>query len=525
MFEALETGKNLTAEEFKDYREDLRPALLEAQFALAKRDYPVLIVMRGFDGAGKGAVVHRLNEWMDARLIETHALWMHSDEEESRPYYWRFWQRLPPRGRIGIMLGTWYQRATYRAMAGLLDDAGFELAMRRAVDFEQTLVADGALVIKLWLHVSRDMQRLQLSQEAPRQQQNPRVPGDPEAWWSTRGEPQHRGADPVSNLPADPEEWWRRYPQALEVSERLLRLTDSGEAPWHLVEANDRYYRDATAATLILNAMNGHEPGGTASTHPVKFLPEPGGQPTVLDHVDLSRHVPRDEYKLRLAVLQDRVQDLFWQAHRERRSLVAVFEGWDAAGKGSALRRLTAAVDPRLYKLVQFAAPTDEERAHHYLWRFWRQLQRDGRATLFDRSWYGRVLVERVEALVPESTWRRAYSEINDFEAQLVEHGCIVAKFWLHISKDEQLKRFKDREAKPHKQYKISKEDWRNRKKWDDYSLAVEDMVANTSTGKAPWHLVAGNDKKSARLEILELLCEHFEQCLGDRTRRLRDRA
>jgi len=515
MFEALETGKHLTEEQFKAQRAELRPALLEAQFELAERDYPLIVVMGGFDGAGKGAVVHRFNEWMDPRLIETHALWMHSDEEETRPYFWRFWRRLPPRGRTGIMLGNWYQRAAYRAMAGSLDEDGFELAMRRALAFERMLVDDGALVVKLWLHVSRDMQRRQLSYEAPRQHQNPRVPTNPEAWWISREAARGEAPSNAAPVPADPAAWWARYPRALEVSEQLIRLTDSGEAPWHLIEADDSYYRDTTAAGLLLRAMRNHEPANGGPVRRDRNAPGGDPQPTILDAVDLSRRVPREEYRPRLAKLQGRIQDLFWQAHREHRSLVAVFEGWDAAGKGSAIRRLTAAVDPRLYMLVQFAAPTDEERAHHYLWRFWRRLQRDGRATLFDRSWYGRVLVERVEELTPPATWRRAYSEINDFESQLVEHGCIVAKFWLHISKDEQLKRFEDREAKPHKQHKITDEDWRNREKWDNYALAVEDMVANTSTGAAPWHLVAGNDKKAARLEILELLCEHFESHLG----------
>lgn len=238
-------------------------------------------------------------------------------------------------------------------------------------------------------------------------------------------------------------------------------------------------------------------------------------QPTVLDKVDLGARLAKDDYKQRLQAQQARLQDLAWQAHRRRRSLIAVFEGWDAAGKGSAIRRVTAAIDPRLYHLVQFAAPTDEERRHHYLWRFWRRLERDGRATFFDRSWYGRVLVERVEGLASPGAWRRAYGEINQFEQQLLEHGCVVAKFWLHISPEEQLKRFREREESPHKQHKITPEDWRNRERWREYELAVEDMVAHTSTEAAPWTLVAGNDKRFARVQILQTLCERLEAALA----------
>jgi polyphosphate kinase 2 (PPK2 family) len=194
--------------------------------------------------------------------------------------------------------------------------------------------------------------------------------------------------------------------------------------------------------------------------------------------------------------------------------VVAVFEGWDAAGKGSAIRRVTGAIDPRLYKLVQVGAPTDEENAQHYLWRFWRQLQRDGRATFFDRSWYGRVLVERVEQFASPAEWQRAYSEINQFERQLVAHGCIVLKFWIHISKDEQMARFKTRAQEPHKRHKITDEDWRNREKWHDYELAVDQMVSHTSTQHAPWTLVAGNDKPWARIQILKTFCKTMSAAL-----------
>ena len=238
------------------------------------------------------------------------------------------------------------------------------------------------------------------------------------------------------------------------------------------------------------------------------------GQPTVLDKVDLTQVLERDEYKVKLRKQQDKLQDLAWELNAQQRSVVAVFEGWDAAGKGSAIRRVTQAIDPRLYKLVQYAAPSDEERAQHYLWRFWRNLQRDGRSTLFDRSWYGRVLVERVEGFARPDEWKRAYNEINLFEKQLVDHGNIVVKFWIHISPDEQLARFEARENELHKQHKITDEDWRNREKWEDYALAVEDMVAHTSTRYAPWTLVAGNDKKCARVEILETLCGTIKKAL-----------
>jgi polyphosphate kinase 2 (PPK2 family) len=235
-----------------------------------------------------------------------------------------------------------------------------------------------------------------------------------------------------------------------------------------------------------------------------------------LDTVDLGLTLDRNTYSRKLKKYQGKLQDLIWKAYRKKRSVVAVFEGWDAAGKGSAIRRVTNAVDPRLFHLVQFAAPSDEERAKHYLWRFWRQLERDGRCTFFDRSWYGRVLVERVEQFASTGEWQRAYSEINQFEEQLVDHGSIVLKFWIHISQEEQLARFRAREAEPHKRHKITQEDWRNREKWPAYEAAVHEMVNRTSTRHAPWSLISGDDKPYARIQILKTFCKTIERALDD---------
>jgi polyphosphate kinase 2 (PPK2 family) len=309
------------------------------------------------------------------------------------------------------------------------------------------------------------------------------------------------------------------YEQILEASEKLILGTDSSHSPWHLVEAEDRHYRDIRAGEIIRRAMQTRalrvDSGAVPEVEVTQNI-SLGRQPTVLDSVDLTLKVEKEKYRRQLLKCQEKLQDLAWRAYRQRRSVVAVFEGWDAAGKGSAIRRVTGAIDPRLYKVVQIGAPTDEERAHHYLWRFWRQLQRDGRVTVFDRSWYGRVLVERVEQYAERAEWLRAYSEINQFERQLVAHGCIVLKFWIHISADEQIARFHAREQEPHKQHKITAEDWRNRERWQDYELAVDQMVSHTSTAHAPWTLVAGNDKPHARIQILKTFCKTLKRALAD---------
>jgi polyphosphate kinase 2 (PPK2 family) len=241
----------------------------------------------------------------------------------------------------------------------------------------------------------------------------------------------------------------------------------------------------------------------------------PGPQPTLLEHIDLRQSLDRDGYRERLRKAQDRLYRLAWALHRKQRHVVGVFEGWDAAGKGGAIRRLTRAMDARLYRTISVRAPTDEELAHHYLWRFWRHLPMRGYMVLYDRSWYGRVLVERVEGFASRHEWQRAYLEINDFEEQLVDHGTVLVKFWLHVSPEEQLERFRSREATPWKMYKITDEDWRNREQRSAYEEAVNEMLARTSTEFAPWTLVAADDKRHARVQVIETFCDRLEASLG----------
>lgn len=485
IFEQFETGTTVSKSEFSKRVQVLRQQLLTAQFALRDTPHPLILVIAGVDGAGKGALVHRLNEWMDPRGIETNTFWEHSDEQDSRPYFWRFWQALPARGRTGIFLGSWYTKPSQQYVEEQISRSEFERYCRSIETFERQLSDDGAIIVKLWLHVSEDTQRKQVEEEAPREQQNPRVTDTP---YELRG----------------------KYHNTLRVAEQLIRQTQTLQCPWHIIDGEDKRYRELRAGEIILDSLHRR----MNLSLPPTPLPDLSTPPDHLGCVDLGQALKRDTYKRNLAKYQARLQDLAWRAFRQRRSLVAVFEGWDGAGKGSAIRRVTGAIDPRLYKLVQIAAPSDEELAHQYLWRFWRQLQRDGRATIFDRSWYGRVLVERVEGFASDDEWRRAYSEINEMEAELVRHGSIVAKFWIHINQEEQLARFEAREQEPHKRYKITEEDWRNRDKWPEYELAVNQMIEQTSTAIAPWTLVAGNDKLHARVSILKTLCNTIASAL-----------
>ena len=495
MFEAAELGRKVSRADYDSELPDLRAGLLEAQRGLRQANVPVIVLFSGADGSGKSETVQRLYEWLDARGLETNAFGPPSDEERERPPYWRFWRTLPPAGRIGMFLGSWYTDPVVGRAYGTLSRAELDWATRRVAFFEQMLVDGGALVFKFWLHLSKKGQRKRLVT----------LEKSKDTAWRV-----------------SPLEWkhYKLYSRFIKASEHMLRGTDTGPAPWFVVEAEDERYRELTIGRTLLAGMRRRLAGegepyrAQVAPAPTRELASVGARVTVLDRVDLERRLPDKAYRSRLIRLQAKVHRLVRAASDQGVSVVVVFEGWDAAGKGGAIRRLAAAVDPRLYRIISVAAPTDEEKAHHYLWRFWRHLPRAGRVTVYDRSWYGRVLVERVEGFAAETAWRRAYLEINEFEEQLTEAGVVIVKFWLHVSQEEQLRRFEDRKATPYKQHKITDEDWRNRAKWGAYHEAVNEMVVRTSTRFAPWTLVAGNDKKHARVKVLETFVRHLEKAL-----------
>ena len=309
--------------------------------------------------------------------------------------------------------------------------------------------------------------------------------------------------------------------------------TSTGTSPWCIVEGADQYFRSLTVGTIIRDEINKHiekleslavsaDEAPAVTTTEDNSDSEPPTQlkgSTVLDVMDMTLSLTKSEYKQQLQAYQARLNQLQRKALKKKLSTILVFEGPDAAGKGGAIRRVTAALDARHVQVLPIAAPTDEEQAHHYLWRFWRHLSRAGRMTIFDRSWYGRVLVERIEGFASEEEWRRAYAEINEFEEMLTDSGILLMKFWVHITKEEQLDRFKQRELIPHKQWKLTDEDWRNREKWEEYEQAINDIIERTSTRIAPWTLIEGNDKKHARIKVIKTLCERMEDALKDDTK------
>jgi polyphosphate:AMP phosphotransferase len=491
MFESAELGHKISKESYRKEVPELRAALLDAQYELKEKGkIPVVVLVSGQDGAGKGETINILYEWMDPRFISTLAFSEPTDEERDRPYMWRYWRALPPKGRIGIFAGSWYSSPIHYSIEDKMSKFALDQRIDQINRFEAMLVNEGALVLKFWFHLTKDGQKKRLKA----------LEKDPHTAWRVT-------------------KWnWDRlktYDKLQEVAGHVLRMTNTPWAPWIIVEGSDDRYRSLTAGRILLESIKQRLGDKHKRATPVAppVPPNIDGR-DVLSELDLTHKLSKKDYDNELAQWQGRLSELVRDPRFKQHSLICVFEGSDAAGKGGAIRRITAAVDARQYQTIPVAAPTEEERAQPYLWRFWRHLPRTGRVAIFDRSWYGRVLVERVEGFCAEADWLRAYTEINDFEHELVEAGAVVVKFWLQISRDEQLQRFKERENIQFKRFKITEEDWRNRKKWDAYHAAVCDMVDRTSTGDAPWTLVEANDKGYARVKILRTVCEHLEAAL-----------
>lgn len=498
MFESATLRHEVSKAAYRREAAALRAALLNAQYEL-KLDgrFPVLIIIAGVDGAGKGETVNLLNEWMDPRHIQTSAFAIPSSEELERPPHWRYWQALPPKGQVGIFFGAWHTLPIVQRVMGLIDEGAFAAAIADIQRLEQMLCDEGVLLLKYWFHLSKDQQKKRLKA----------LEADPKTHWR------------VTETDWD---YFKRYDRFVEVCDPFLHQTSTARAPWTVVPGADANFRSLTVGRHLLAALRERldTPRATgahaAAPAPVPLPQPPAGDPVnVITALALDQPMSKAAYARELETWQGRLNLAARHPRFKTLSVVAVFEGNDGAGKGGAIRRVTGALDARGYTTIPVAAPTEEERAQPYLWRFWRRLPRRGRFAFFDRSWYGRVLVERVEGLCSEADWQRAYGEINDFEQALVKHHTVLVKFWLAVSKDEQYRRFKARETVAFKQFKITADDWRNREKWSAYEAAVCDMVDRTSTATTPWTLVEANNKYHARIKVLKTLCEAVEQALA----------
>ncbi len=481
-------------EHHKAHIKKLKKRLAYLQRQVIALKIPVAIVFEGWNAAGKGTLMNELLLRMDPRGYKVHKIKAPYEEEYMRPWLWRFWRRIPANDEIAIYDSSWYRRVLRDRVEGDLHGKKLKKSFEEIRNFERHLTDDGAVIIKLFLHISKAEQKARFK----------KLESNPATKWRVT------------------EHDWKThdlFEDFVEASERMFVETDTVNAPWHVVLTHDRRFAELKIFNTVIEALE--EKLAVRKKYLAKVkkraecpVPEyvPGRR--VLDQLDLTKALTKEEYKPLLKKYQKRIYDIMHQCYEKRVPVVIVYEGVDAGGKGGNIRRLVADMDPRGYEVVPIGAPTEDEKAHHYLWRFWTRLPKDGHFAIFDRSWYGRVLVERIEGFCEPEEWQRAYQEINEFEKMLHDHGSAIFKFWIHIDKDEQLYRFRRREQRPDKRWKITEEDWRNREKWGRNMNCAHDMLLRTDTKYAPWTVVEGNSKKYARIKALRTVIDGLEKRL-----------
>ena len=517
MLEKVDLTKKLTKEEYKEKMPQLEARLGRLQRGCKALGIPIMIVFEGFGASGKGLQIGRLIQSMDPRGFEVHPIKNETEVwERMHPFMWRFWTKTPAKGRIAIYDGSWYRRVLIDRFEKRTKNKELADVFHSINSFEEQLAEDGTLIIKLLLDIDKKEQKKRFDKLEKNKET---------AWRVTQG-------DKERNV---------HYDEYAAMMEDMLFKTDTDYAPWTIIESMDKRFATLKIYTTVIKAMADQieklqkekeekeakkladsESAAGGETDAVAEIAKEADeemkdlQVSILSKADLSLHYTREEYKEKLDKLQKKVEKLHGELYRRRIPVVLGFEGWDAGGKGGAIKRLTERMDARGYVVNPTASPNDIEKAHHYLWRFWRAMPKDGHVAVFDRTWYGRVMVERIEGFCTTEEWKRAYKEINDMEKDLYDAGAVVIKFWMHIDKDEQERRFRERQENPEKQWKITDEDWRNREKWDQYEDAVNEMLMRTSTDYAPWVVVEGNDKYYARVKVLRTVVEAIEARLKE---------
>jgi len=496
MFENIDLSVKLGKSEYKPLADEMALKLGALQRRAHELNIPVIVVFEGWNAAGKGTLINDLILPLDPRGFTVHCMLPPNKQERMFPFLQRFWCCTPAAGRLGIFDRSWYRRVLEDRVDNVIKGAALKQTYRDICSFEHQLADAGSVIIKFFLHISKKEQKRRFD----KLRRNPVT-----AWRVTK----------------DDRERHKQYSEYLEATEDMLAETDSGFAPWTVVEAHDRRFAALKIFNTVATALGQRiEEVERAAKKPAGKTAKRAGrvpkalQTSVIDRLDLSLSLKRGEYRKRLKAAQKELRELEHAIYMKRIPVVLVYEGCDAAGKGGNIRRLTENLDPRGYEVVPIAAPNDIEKAHNYLWRFWMQMPKAGHITIFDRSWYGRVLVERVEGFCSREEWKRAYPEINEMERHLANFGAVVVKFWLQIDQKEQLRRFKLREQTPHKTWKITEEDWRNRKKWGETKGAVEEMLYRTSTNYAPWVIVESNCKWYARVKVLEAVVKRIRKAL-----------
>lgn len=476
-------------EELKERLVKARGKLYELQMKIKEHKLPVLVLFEGWGAAGKGSMIGKVIKNIDPRFFKAATMSSPTEEELRRPFLYRYMKQIPEAGKFTLLDAGWMEETTMACLEGKLGGEEYAKRIDSIKRFERQLTDNGYLLLKFFMHIDQEEQKKRLDG----------LLAEKDTRWR------------VSSF----DEWQNdHYKKCRKVFDRYLSDTNLSTAPWYIIDALDKKW----AELQILETMiSGIETALQNSVHSVPLLQNvfPLVKMPKLKDIELENKViDEEEYKIELKHLQKKLRELHNRIYRKRVPVIITYEGWDAAGKGGNIKRITEALDPRGFEVHPIASPEPHEKARHYLWRFWTRLPKDGHVAIFDRTWYGRVMVERLEGFCSENDWRRAYNEMNEFEKELSDWGAVIIKFWVQIDKDTQLARFTDRQNNPEKQWKITEEDWRNREKWDAYEVAVNEMLQKTSTTYAPWHILESVDKKYARIKALKIVIRELEKAV-----------
>lgn len=489
MLNAIDFNRRMTDVEYRLETRASRDELANLQHRMKDAGLPVIVLFEGWDSSGKGSMIASMIQTLDPRFFKVYTTTDPTPEEQRFPFLWRHWYRTPERGKMAIFDESWYPEVSRARIEDGLSTENAYSRMDSINTFERQLAQDGYLIIKFFLHISAKEQA----------RRHARLLSDKNTRWRVSERDKFRN---------------KHYKEYYRVYDEMLEKTNTVFAPWHVISAMERRSAMNDIYQIIVNSIRSAleekkmiVPSEYHSqVHNFHLVKQPR-----LEDVPLYRRLEDSAYRDMLRKEQKKLSKLHNIIYREKIPVVIAYEGWDAAGKGGNIKRLTAALDPRGYEVVPIASPTPIDKAHQHLWRFWQNLPESGHITVFDRTWYGRVMVERLEGFCSEEEWKRAYQELNEFEYELEKWGAILIKFWLHIDSDEQLRRFTERQNTPEKQWKITDEDWRNREKWDQYEVAVNDMVRLTSTEYAPWTIIESQDKKFGRIKAIQTLNDAIE--------------
>ena len=478
-------------EELKTRLSDARNQLYDLQMKIKEHKVPVLVLFEGWGTAGKGSTIGKVIRNIDPRFFKVVTMSEPTAEEQRYPFLYRYFKHIPEQGKFTFLDSGWMEQICRERLEEKNDEKEYGSRIESIRRFERQLTDNGYLVLKFFMHIDQEEQKKREESLLEHKDTRWRV-SEFDRWENAH------------------------YKKCVKVFSRYMSDTNASASPWYIIDASERKWAELQVLeTMISNIQvalqnQAHSVPILQNVFPLEQIPR-------LSEIELKdRILEEEEYKTELKKLQSELGELHNRLYRKRIPVIITYEGWDAAGKGGNIKRITEALDPRGYEVHPIASPEPHEKARHYLWRFWTRLPKSGHIAIFDRTWYGRVMVERLEGFCSENDWRRAYNEINEFEKELKEWGAVIIKFWVQIDKDTQLERFEERQNTPEKQWKITDEDWRNREKWDDYEVAVDEMLQKTNTSFAPWHVLESVDKKYARIKALKIVIEEIQKALGE---------